>query len=68
MRKKPEFPADARHFERTEIDSNDFKNEKAEKPYILKKIFQKILKQTKPLNKISTSKNIGQRNKSNKIA
>ena len=40
----------------------------AEKPYFLKKIFQKILKQTKPSNEISTSKNIGQRNKSNKTA
>ena len=43
MRKKPEFPADAWHFERTEIDSNDFKNEKAEKPYILKKNIPKDL-------------------------
>ena len=49
------------HFLRTEIDSTDFKNEtlttkirrnKAEKPYLKKKIFQKILKQTKPSNKI----------------
>ena len=51
------------HFLRTEIDSIDFKIEnltakirtnKAEKPYFFKKIFQKILKQTKPPNKIST--------------
>ena len=41
------------HFLRTEIDSTDFKNEtlttkirrnKAEKPYLKKKILQKILK------------------------
>ena len=63
MRQKNDIPADARHFLRTEIDWIDFKNEnltteirrnKAEKPYFLKKIFQKILKQTKPSNKIST--------------
>ena len=56
------IPADAGHFLRTEIDSTDFKNEnlrtkirgnKAEKPFFSKKIFQKILKQTKPLKKIS---------------
>ena len=77
MRKKSNIPADAGHFLRTEIDSTDFKNEnlttkvrrnKVEKLYFLKKIFQKIFKQTKPSNKISTSKNIGRRNKSNKIA
>ena len=76
MRKK-KIPADRAHFLRTEIDSTHFKNEnlsteikrnKAEKPYFLKKIFQKIMKQTKRSNKTSTTKNIGQRNKSNKIA
>ena len=71
------IPADAGHFLRPEIDSTYFKNEnltakirtnKAEKPWFLKKIFQKILKQTKPSNKISTSKNFPQRNQLNKIA
>ena len=47
----------------TEIDSKDFKNEnlttnirrnKAEKPYLKKKIYQKILKQTERSNKIGT--------------
>ena len=63
IRQKNNIPADAGHFLRTEIDSIDFKNEnltttirrnKAKKRYFLKKLFQKILKQTKPLNKIST--------------
>ena len=58
--KKNSIRADAGHFLRTEIDSIDFKNEnlttkirrnKVEKPYFLKKIFQKIWK---PSNKIST--------------
>ena len=75
--KKNNITADARHFLSTEIDSTDLKNEnlnakvrrnKAGKPYFLKKIFGKILKQTKPSNKISTSKTIRQRNKSIKIA
>ena len=70
-------PADAGHFLRTEIDSATFKNEhlttkirrsKVEKLYFLKNIFQNILKQTKPSNKVSRSKDIGQRNKTNKIA
>ena len=73
MKQKNKIPTDAGHFLRAEIDSIDFKNEKLttkirkkqeEKPYFFKKIFQKILKQTKSSNKISTSKNIGQRNKS----
>ena len=77
IRPKDNIPADAGYFLRTEIDSRDFKNEnltpqirrnKAGRQYFLKKIFQKILKHTKPSNKISTSKNIGHRNKSNKIA
>ena len=77
MRKKKDIPADAGYFLRTEIDSSNVKNEnltakrgrnKAEKQYLLKKIFEKILKQRKPSNKISTSKKIGRRNKSNKIA
>ena len=58
--KKNSIRADAGHFLRTEIDSIDFQNEnlttkirrnKVEKPYFLKKIFQKIWK---PSNKIST--------------
>ena len=70
-------PADAVHFLRTEIDSTNFKNEnlntkirrnRAAKRCFFKKIFQKILKQTKPSNKISTQKNIELTNKSNKIA
>ena len=53
MRQKNNIPADAGLFLRTEIDSTDFKNEnlttkikrnKAEKPYLKKKILQKILK------------------------
>ena len=77
MWQKSNIPAHAGHFLRTEIDSTDFENEKlttkirrnkAEKPYFFKKIFEKILKQTKPSNKIGTSKNIRQRNKSSKTA
>ena len=41
---------------------------KAENLSFFKKLVQKILKQTKPSNKISPSENIGQRNKSNKRA
>ena len=62
--KKKYIPADAGHFLRTEFDSTDFENEnlpakirrkKAEKPYLFKKnILKKMLKQTKPSNKIST--------------
>ena len=74
MRKKNNIPGD---FLRREIDSTDFKNEKLTtkirrnkggRPYFLKNIFENILKQTRPSNKISISKNIGQKNKSNKIA
>ena len=63
MRKKNNIPAEDGHFLITEIHSRDFENEnlttkirrkKAEKIYLLKKIFQKILKQTIPSNKIST--------------
>ena len=63
MTQKNNIPADAGHFLKTEIDSIDFKNEnlttkirrnKAEKPHLKKKIFQKILKKTKPSNKIRT--------------
>ena len=73
MRKKNNIPGD---FLTTEIDSTDFKNEelttkirrnKGERPYFLKNIFENIFKQTRPPNKISISKNIGQRNKSHKI-
>ena len=62
MRQKNNIPADAGHILRTEIESTDFKNEnlttktkrsKAEKPYLFKNIFENILKQTKPSNKIS---------------
>ena len=72
MRKK-NIPEGVKH--RNSV--NSIKNEnltakirrnKAEKPYLFKTIFQKILKQTKPSNKISTSHNIGQRNKANQIA
>ena len=61
--KKKEIPANAGRFFRKEFDSTDLKNEnlptktrrnKAEKPYLFKKIFQKILKVMKPSNKIST--------------
>ena len=61
--KKSNIAADAGHFLRTEKDSTDFKNgnltskiirNKAQKPYFLKKTFQKILKRTKPSNTIST--------------
>ena len=53
MRQRNNIPAEAGHFLRTEIDSIDFKNEnlttkvtrnQEEKPYFLKKIFEKILK------------------------
>ena len=53
MRQRNDIPADAGHFLRTIIDSKDFKNENVttkirrkqeEKPYLFKKIFQKILK------------------------
>ena len=73
--RRKNIPADAGHFSRTEIDLTNFKNDnltakirrnKAEKPYFFKKRHQNILKQKKPSNKISTSKAIGQRNKSNK--
>ena len=62
---------------RTENDSRDFENKnlpakirrnKAEKPCFFFKISQKILKQKKSSNKISSSKDIGPRNKSNKAA
>ena len=61
--KKNNIPAYAGHFLRTVNDSKDFKNKhltteirrkKAEKPYFLKKIFQTILKQMKPSNKVNT--------------
>ena len=74
---KKNIPADAAHILTTELHSTVFKNEnlttkrrknKAEKQCFFKTIFQMILKQTKPSNKMSTSNNIGQRNKSNKIA
>ena len=73
MRKKNNIPGD---FLRREIDSTDFKNEKLTikirrnkggRRYFLKNIFENILKQTRPSNKISISKNIGRRNKSHKI-
>ena len=60
--KKNNIPADAGHILRTKIESTDFKNKnlttktkrsKAEKPYLFKNIFENILKQTKPSNKIS---------------
>ena len=75
--KQDNIPADAGHFLRTETHSTDFKNEnltiktrtnKAQKPHFLRKRLQKIFKQTKPSNKIRTSKNIREKNKSNKIA
>ena len=60
MRQRHNIPADTGHFISTEIDSKDFKNENSttkrrEKNHIFfKGIFQKILKQTKPPNKISS--------------
>ena len=64
MRQKEDnIPGDGGHFLRKEIDSTDPKNDnlttkirrnKAEKSCFFKKIFQNILKQTKPSNKIST--------------
>ena len=77
MRKKKDIPEYDGYFLRTEIDSTNFKNKnltskrrrnKVEKQYFFKKISEKILKQRKPSNKISTSKKIRRRNKSNKIA
>ena len=77
MRKKNNNPADVGHFLRRAIDLKDFENEKltakirrnkAEKPYFFQKMFQKVLKKRKPWNKIITLKNVGQRNRSNKIA
>ena len=62
-KKKDNIPADAAHFLIKEIDSTDLKSENlttkirrntAEKSCFFKKIFQNILKQTKPSNKIST--------------
>ena len=62
------IPADAGHFSSQEIDSTDFKNDNLTAKIRRNKAqkLQKILKQKKPSNKISTSKTIGQRNKSNK--
>ena len=77
MRKKKDTPADAGYFVRTEIDLKDFKNEnltakrrrnETQEQYFFKKISEKILKQRKPSHKISTSKKIRRRYKSNKIA
>ena len=77
MRKKKVIPADAGYFVRTEIESTDFENEnltakrrrnETQKQYFFKKILEKIVKLRKPSNKISTSKRIRRRNKSNKIA
>ena len=76
-KKQDNILADGGHFVRTETHSTDFKNEnltikirtnKAQKPHFLRKRLQKIFKQTKPSNKIRTSKNIREKNKSNKIA
>ena len=63
-RKRKQYSKDDGHFLRTEIDSTGFTNE----TLTTKNIFQNILKKTKQSNKTSTSKDIGQRNKSNKIA
>ena len=61
-KKKNNIPANAGQFLMTEIHSTEFKNEKlttkttrkkAGKQCFSKKIFQKILTQTKPSNKIS---------------
>ena len=61
--KRNNLPSDPVHFLRTEIDSTAFNSEiltakirinKAEKLYFFQNIFQKILKKTKPSNKIST--------------
>ena len=77
MRQNNNIPGDTGHFLSTKIDSTDIRNEnstkkmksnKAEKPHFFRKIFQKILKQTKSSNQNQYLKNIGQRNKSNKIA
>ena len=63
MRQKNNITADVGHFLLNEIHSTDLKNEKltpkirrkkAEKRYFFKKIFQKILKHTKPSNQRST--------------
>ena len=63
IEKKKNIPEDAGHFLSTEIDSTDFRNKnltakigrnKEEKPYLFKKNFQKIFKQTKFLDKEST--------------
>ena len=63
MTQKNSILADAGHVQWTEIDPKDFQNEnltkkirrnKAEKPYLFKKIFRNILKQTKPSKKINT--------------
>ena len=63
-RKRKQYSKDDGHFLRTEIDSTEFTNE----TLTTKNIFQNILKKTKQSNKTSTSEDIGQRNKSNKIA
>ena len=61
--KRNNLPSEPVHFLRTETDSTAFKSEtlttkmrknKAEKLYFFQKIFQNILKETKPSNKIST--------------
>ena len=63
MRQKNNIPAVTGLFLRTEIDLKDFKNEnlttkirknQEEKPCFLKKVFQKILKQMEPSNKINS--------------
>ena len=71
MRQRNNIAADAGHFWRTEIDSTNFTNEeltakvrrnKAESSYVFKKVFQKILKETKAATKLP-KKNIRQKNK-----
>ena len=60
MRQENNIPADPGHFSRTAIDSTDFKNEtsttktRKKNHTFLKKIFQKILKGTRPSTKIQS--------------
>ena len=71
------IPADAGHFLRTQIDSTNFPNEnlttkvgrnKAENSYVFKRNILKDLETDETIKQSKCLKNIGQRNKSNKIA
>ena len=77
LRQINNIPADAGHFLSTETDSTDFKNEnlttkirrkRAEKPHLKKKYIPKNLETDKTIKQIRFLRNIGEINKSNKVA